>query len=186
MEKRNVIIVTDGDEVARNAVEIATTNIGGRCISVSAGNPTQLAGFEIVEQVLKAAHDPVVVMFDDNGNSNEGRGEKALKSLASYPQINILGAIAVASGTKTQLGLEVDFSIDRNGRKVSSGVDKRGFQTSNNQVFGDTTTILRQLDIPVVVGLGDPGKMDGLDDPLKGAPITTKALSEVIRNQNNA
>ena len=186
MERRKVIIVTDGDEVARHAVETATTNIGGRCISLSAGNPTQLTGSEIVEQVMKAVHDPIVVMFDDNGNKNEGRGEKALRSLSSYPQVNIIGAVAVASGTKTQSGLKVDFSIDRNGKKVLFGVNKLGFQTSDNQVFGDTTTILKELDIPVIVGLGDPGKMDGLDNPLKGAPITTKALSEVIKSQKNA
>ena len=48
-EKRRIIIVTDGDGFARRAVETATTNIGGRCISRSAGNPTPIRGKEIVD-----------------------------------------------------------------------------------------------------------------------------------------
>ncbi|HHW49425.1 MAG TPA: stage V sporulation protein AE, partial [Clostridiaceae bacterium] len=46
MEKRKVILVTDGDSVAKEAVEIAASNIGARCISDSAGNPTVLTGQE--------------------------------------------------------------------------------------------------------------------------------------------
>jgi len=44
MNKRKVIIVTDGDIAAKAAVEIAALNIGGECISYSAGNPTVLTG----------------------------------------------------------------------------------------------------------------------------------------------
>lgn len=42
--KRKVILVTDGDLVAKKAVETASRNIGARCISCSAGNPTRLSG----------------------------------------------------------------------------------------------------------------------------------------------
>jgi len=33
----------------------------------------------------------------------------------------------------------------------------------------------------VIVGIGDPGKMDFYDSIEKGAPITTKALQEVLK-----
>ena len=187
MERRKVILVTDGDEKARHAVETATTQVGGRCISLSSGNPTQLSGAEIAELVMQAAHDPIIVMFDDNGNYNEGAGERALKSLASFPQFEIIGAIAVASSASAQKkhGLKVAFSINRDGNKVNSGVDKLGFSTVGNEVFGDTIGVLSNLNLPIIVGLGDPGKMDGLDDPLKGSPITTRALREIIENRQN-
>lgn len=180
MHKRKVIVVTDGDEFARNAVEVATGKVGGRCISLSAGNPTRLTGSEIAELVMKASHDPVVVMLDDNGSKKEGYGEISLKSLASSPQIEIIGALAVASDTKTRIGTKINFSINRDGEKVDSGVDKLGCNTQGNEIFGDTVGVLSQLNIPVIVGIGDPGKMDGHDNPLNGAPITTKALREIL------
>jgi len=40
--------------------------------------------------------------------------------------------------------------------------------------------ILDRLNIPVVVGIGDIGKMDGADDPDRGSPLTTKALREIM------
>lgn len=182
MDKRRVILVTDGDEVARHAVETAVAQVGARCISLSAGNPTQLTGSEIAEQVMKAAHDPVVVMFDDNGNRKQGFGERALKLLAAYPQFRVIGAIAVASGAHSKRGINVNFSINRYGKKVDTGVDKQGYDTSETRVFGDTVEVLNEIDVPLIVGMGDPGKMDGLDDPGKGSPITTKALREIIEN----
>ncbi|MCL6636019.1 MAG: stage V sporulation protein AE, partial [Peptococcaceae bacterium] len=33
--KRKVIIVTDGDRIAKRAVEVAARNVGARCISCS-------------------------------------------------------------------------------------------------------------------------------------------------------
>ncbi len=183
MQKKKVIFVTDGDNVARRAVETAAKNIGGRCISLSAGNPTWLSGQEIAEQVMKAAHDPVVVMLDDNGNRKQGHGEKAIKSLSTEPGIEILGVVAVASETQTKSGIEVAFSIDRDGAKVPTAVDKLGFSTGDSRIFGDTVGVLNEINVPIIVGLGDPGKMDGLDNPEKGAPITTRALKEIIDSQ---
>lgn len=46
--KRRVILVTDGDGIAKKAVETAALRIGGRCISKSAGNPTPLSGKKII------------------------------------------------------------------------------------------------------------------------------------------
>jgi stage V sporulation protein AE len=178
--KRKVIIVTDGDKTAQQAVEAATRSIGGRCISASAGNPTELSGSEIFENIMRSPHDPVIVMFDDNGKKDKGYGERAILSLSSYPQIEIIGAVAVASEFNTSNKVPVNFSITRDGKKVNSGVDKNGFPIQEQEVHGDTVGALAELNIPTIVGLGDPGKMDGLDDPYHGAPITTMALKEIM------
>lgn len=90
MDKRKVILVTDGDSVAQKAVEIASANIGGRCISVSAGNPTPLTGEQIVKQVLKAEHEPVVVMVDDRGAEGIGVGEEAMEYILKDENVDVL------------------------------------------------------------------------------------------------
>ena len=40
--------------------------------------------------------------------------------------------------------------------------------------------ILNDLEVPVVVGIGDIGKMNGADDYHYGAKVTTRALLEII------
>ena len=65
--RRRVILITDGDEYAKRAVERVAHDIGGRCISLSQGNPSILTGQELVNLIKKAANDPVLVMFDDSG-----------------------------------------------------------------------------------------------------------------------
>jgi stage V sporulation protein AE len=35
-----------------------------------------------------------------------------------------------------------------------------------------------------IIGIGDPGKMDYNDEAVKGAPITTKALQEVLNRSS--
>ena len=57
-------------------IETVAKEVGGRCISRSAGNPTPLTGEQIVRQIMKAKHDPVFVMFDDNGHKGSGPGNK--------------------------------------------------------------------------------------------------------------
>lgn len=74
MKKRRVIIVTDGDEYARKAIEHVAKAVGGRCISRSYGNPTTLTGSQTVDLILQAPYDPVFVMFDDSGFLEEGPG----------------------------------------------------------------------------------------------------------------
>lgn len=178
----NVIVVTDGDQVARRAVETAAHNVGARCISASAGNPTAISGEQIVELVKKAAHDPVVVMLDDRGCEGLGRGESALACLAGHTDIHILGVLAVASNSGFDEGAHVDFSINCRGELVNGPVDKLGHTSgSSGQILsGDTVELLDSLDLPVVVGIGDVGKMDGADDYEIGAPLTTKALREIL------
>lgn len=180
--KRNVILVTDGDDVARKAIEMATSNIGGRCISRSAGNPTMLSGKQIVEYIKQAKHDPVVVMVDDMGNTHTGLGEEAMDYIINCEDINVLGVVAVASNTNGVRGIKADYSIDRKGRITKSPVDKNGVvKKKQKAIKGDTVDILNYERVPIIVGIGDPGKMDGYDDVEIGAPITTKALQEIIK-----
>lgn len=178
--KRKIIIVTDGDGFAKRAVEKATTNIGGRCISRSAGNPTPIVGKEIVDFIQQAKHDPVVVMVDDRGHNRMGKGEIALEYIAKHPDIEILGVIAVASNTDYVNGVKVDFSITCDGEVINGAVDKEGEKTDEKTLFGDTVDVLSECDVPLIVGIGDIGKMNGKDDCEIGAPIITKALEEIV------
>lgn len=184
MNKPRVILVTDGDDIALKAVEEAAINIGGRCISMSGGNPTPLTGSEIVELIKNAEHDPVVVMVDDRGNTRVGKGEQAMDYMLHCPEIDILGVIAVASNTKDVQGVKVDFSIDKDGHVVDSAVDKAGHKKKNNVIVGDTVDILNKNNVPVIVGIGDPGKMEGHDSTYIGSPIITKALKEIIKKSS--
>lgn len=177
-----VIIVTDGDYIARDAVEEAAKNIGGRCISRSAGNPTPMSGNEISELIKTAKHDPVVVMTDDRGHTGMGSGEAAMEYLLNDPEIDVLGVIAVASNTKNVMGIKVDYSIMKSGKITDSAVDKAGNKKKDKVIKGDTVDILNNNDVPVIVGIGDPGKMDGCDSADIGAPIITKAMKIIMEH----
>lgn len=178
--KKRVILVTDGDTFARRALEIAAKQLNMRVISKTAGNPTPLSGVEIVHYVKQAKDDPVLVMFDDNGDGNQAGGEEALHVICHHPDIEVIGALAVASNTSLVSGVGVDFSIDEHGRQVSTGVDKDGHPIRRYMVFGDTVDALRELDLPVIVGIGDIGKMAGRDSPERAAPVTTIALQRLL------
>lgn len=180
--KRKIILVTDGDMVAKKAVETASKNIGARCISCSAGNPTRLTGEELVSLIKKAPHDPVVVMLDDRGHLGQGKGEKALEFIANHPDIQVLGALAVASNTHFASSVEVDCSVTCLGTVTQEAVNKSGQPgiRESSSLVGDTVENLDSLNIPVIVGIGDIGKMDGADNPDFGAPLTTRALLEIL------
>lgn len=181
LERRKVILVTDGDEHARKVVELAAEEIGGRCISYSWGNPTPISGEEIVSLILQTPYDPVLVMFDDCGQRDMGLGEKAMQHVAMHPQIDVLGAIAVASSTHSSEWTHVDVSVDRYGNLTEFGVDKEGLPDLEiGRINGDTVYILDELDLPVVVGVGDLGKMAGFDTIKKGAPITKQAVEIIL------
>lgn len=177
--KKKVIIVTDGDRIAKKAVEIAARNVGARCISCSAGNPTSQSGEELVELIKTAPKDPVIVMLDDRGFNGMGRGETALACIAGHPDIQVLGVLAVASNTEKVCGCKVDASISRSGRIVAGPVDKLG-SPGMVSLEGDTVEVIDSLDIPLVIGIGDIGKMDGADEADKGAPLTTRALKLIM------
>ncbi|WP_141433391.1 stage V sporulation protein AE [Bacillus sp. 03113] len=180
-KRRKVILITDGDKYARKAVEHVARDIGGRCITMSCGNPSVLSGPDIVKLIKKAHHDPVLVMFDDSGFVGEGQGETALKYVAKHPDIEVLGVLAVASKTKQEEWTKIDFSIDQFGDITAFGVDKYGFQEMDiGRMNGDTVYCLDELDIPIIVGIGDIGKMAKKDHYESGAPITRKAVELIL------
>ncbi|WP_124727276.1 stage V sporulation protein AE [Staphylospora marina] len=184
MEKRKVILVTDGDKIARKALEEVARQTGGRCISRSGGNPTPLSGEQLVELIRQAASDPVLVMFDDCGSPGTGDGERALRHVARDPHVEVLGAIAVASDLKVEEGVRVDAAIDREGRVIHRAVDKHGVELAQEPplIHGDTVAVLNELDIPFIVGIGDVGKMGERDSVELGAPVTAKAVRMILKH----
>ncbi|HEX7065548.1 MAG TPA: stage V sporulation protein AE [Bacillales bacterium] len=185
MEPRNVILVTDGDKYAMKAVQYTAKEVGGRCISRSSGNPTPLSGEEIVELIKETPYDPVFVMVDDCGFRGEGPGEKAMRCIVEHPDVNVLGAIAVASNTDFKEWTRVDVSVDRSGELTEHGVDKHGVADIEvGRMDGDTVYALDDLDLPIVVGVGDIGKMDNQDTVEKGCPITRQAVDLVLERSN--
>lgn len=183
MEKRKVILVTDGDMSAQKAVEIAAKNVGGRSISASAGNPTVLTGHEIVEKIKEAAKEPVVVMVDDRGFKGQGPGETAMQAILDNPEVDVLGVVAVSSNGKDCNGLDVTCSVTKEGKIVEQAVDKNGNNTHAGRICGDTLSILKSRKDLLIIGMGDPGKMDFMDEVSKGAPVTTLALKEVMKRK---
>jgi stage V sporulation protein AE len=179
--KRKVIIVTDGDDNALKTVEYAAHQIGGRCISHSHGNPTKLNGEELVQLVKETPYDPVFIMFDDSGLRGIGPGERAMLEVASHSDIDVLGIIAVASNTRFTEWAKVDVSVDRFGNLTHYGIDKRGFPDLEvGRINGDTVYCLDRMNVPVIVGIGDIGKMAGVDAIEAGAPITMKAIEIIL------
>lgn len=183
---RKVIIVTDGDRVAEKVVEKVAQNIGGRAISLSAGNPTPVSGRQIAAAIKETPKDPVLVMVDDCGSRHKGKGEKVLEELAHNPDLDILGVIAVASDTSKVMGVPVSFSITREGKIINGPVDKTGNPEpdGHRRIEGDTVDVINRLHIPLVVGLGDLGKMDDADLVEEGAKITTMAVEEILKRSN--
>lgn len=177
--KRKVILVTDGDRIAKGALEIAARNVGARCISRSAGNPTTRSGEELVDLIKTAPKDPVVVMLDDRGFNGMGRGETAMAYIAKHPDIQVLGVLAVASNTEKVCGCEVDASVSKSGKVIEGPVDKWG-RPKQSLLEGDTVEVIDSLKFPLVIGIGDIGKMDGADEAEKGAPLTTRALKTIL------
>jgi stage V sporulation protein AE len=181
LNKRKIIFVTDGDKVAQKAIETATFNIGGRCISASAGNPTAIDGHEIIELIKKAEHDPVVIMVDDKGMQGEGKGEKAMELIIKDSNIDVLGVVAVSSNGSDCDWLNLSCSITKHGNIIEGSVDKYGNDKGETGICGDTLSVLKDMKDLIIVGIGDPGRMDYHDQISEGAPVTTKALQEVLK-----
>jgi stage V sporulation protein AE len=186
LEKRKVVVITDGDRAAQKVVEKVAQNVGGRAISLSGGNPTPISGGEIVAAVKQTPHDPVLVMIDDCGCQGEGRGERALVELVNHKEIEILGVVAVASNTAKVEGTKINAAVTRDGAVIDQPVNKDGNPERGNdpRIHGDTVDILNRLPIPVVIGIGDLGKMKDADLVEQGAKITTQAVQEVLNRSN--
>lgn len=179
--RRRVILITDGDEYAKRAVEHVAKEIGGRCISSSQGNPSKLTGQKLVQLIKKTPHDPVLVMFDDSGIVGEGYGENALKYVALHEDIEVMGIIAVAAKSHHEEWTRVDISIDRDGELTPYGVDKFGIpELEIGRINGDTVYCLDELNVPIIVGIGDIGKMARRDSYKVGSPITKKAVELIL------
>ncbi|ACV62897.1 sporulation protein VAE [Desulfofarcimen acetoxidans DSM 771] len=179
--KKKVILVTDGDEAARQAIEVASQNVGAETLTISAGCPTLWSGSELVSLIKQSKHEPVVVMFDDKGAAGTGKGEEALAYVANHKDIEVLGALAVASNTYAP-GIRVESSITKDGQFIPGPVNKFGKKMPRyiKNIHGDTLDILKYLNIPIIIGIGDVGKMDGADDYRTGAKITTRAFKEIL------
>lgn len=186
-KKIRVILVTDGDRVAQQAVENIGVSLGLRCISASGGNPTPISGKKIVELLKTVPYDPVLVMFDDKGRQEKAEGEQALEYVANHPDIEVLGAVAVASNTSGIAGVHADACIDCQGHIIDFSVDKKGEVKAKDPcdckpvITGDTVDVLNDVEVPVIIGVGDIGKMDKHDDLSRGAPITRKAIEEILK-----
>ncbi|MEH7111771.1 stage V sporulation protein AE [Neobacillus niacini] len=179
--RRRVILITDGDEYAKRAIEHVARDVGGQCITQSQGNPSVLTGAELVKLIIKAEKEPVLIMFDDSGLVGEGAGEKALKYVATHKDVEVLGIIAVAAKTHQAEWTRIDVSIDRDGELTPYGVDKHGIpELEIGRLNGDTVYCLDELDVPIIVGIGDVGKMARRDHYERGAPITKKAVELIL------
>jgi stage V sporulation protein AE len=182
MAVKNVILITDGDETACETIENAGKKLGLRTISKSAGNPTPRDGKEIIELIKESDSDTVLVMFDDEGDKNKGAGEEALGIVLEDSDIEVLGVVAVASQTKDVRGIKADFSVSNEGEIIDGPVDKKGDPEAEGNLYleGDTVDIINKFDPPLVVGIGDVGKMNRQDALEKGSPITIKAIEEIL------
>lgn len=180
---KRVILVADGDNNARRAVEAAAKKVGARVISRSAGNPTAILPDEAVALVRQAAGGLAVVMADDSGHPRAGEGEQVILAMLEQPDIRVLGLLVPAvSDSLNACPIQVDCSVTAGGRVVEGGVDKEGRPTGKPVVYSDTVYALRNQRLPFpVVGIGDIGKMGWRDDFKIGAPVTTRALQEVLR-----
>ncbi len=183
---RRVVIVTDGDCKALDAVERAASNIGARCISLTGCRNQEDARWtpeEVEELILSTPRDPVVLMVDDEGRQGEGWGEQILRQISESEHLKVVGVIAVASDMEQGTPVNVDVAVTADGEVIRAAVDKRGARDHLNrtELRGDTVENLEALEIPLVIGLGDPGKMNFADDAKAGAPITTKALELALQ-----
>lgn len=181
-----VVLITDGDRCAQHAVESIASELGLRCISASGGNPTPISGEEIVHLLKEVPYDPVLVMFDDRGKPGKAQGETAMEYVANHPDVQVLGAVAVASNTTGIQGVKVDACVCGDGDLVASSVDKNGRVGVHKEddemiITGDTVDVLNDMEIPFIIGVGDIGKMKEADSIDKGAPVTRKAIEEVLK-----
>lgn len=181
MDTKQVIIITDGDQYAQQAIDYIAKTLGGTSLSQFAGNPSVYKSRDIIQAVYEARENPIYVLVDDAGVFGIGSGEEMILALVNDPIITIIGVIAVAAHTKNMEWSRVLLSIDQDGQIIEHGVDKEGVGISEvGRINGDTVYVLDQLDLPNVIAIGDIGKMHGFDDKKKGYPITRKAIELIL------
>lgn len=175
-----MIVVTDGDRTAWHAVQAASASLGLVPVALSRGNPTPVDAQRIIDAARAQSHGPVVVMVDDQGDGGAGSGEVVLADLLRDEEVRVLGVVAVASNTRGVEGVVPDVSVDQKAHESGRAVDKDGL-VADGPLLGDTVDVLRDAAPGVViVGLGDPGKMQGQDALADGVPATRAALAAVL------
>lgn len=183
MESKKVILVTDGDKTAGQAVAKAGEDLELNVIFKSQGVPTPYSGEELIELITEVDDEPVVVMVDDNGEREVGPGERALRRILEAEKTEVLGVLAVASNTKEAEGIIPDISITKEGKIVKNPpVNKAGdLEPAMHVVLeGDTVDVLNEFSDLLIVGVGDLGKMEGKDNLSAGSPITKQGLQEIL------
>ena len=178
---KKVIVVTDGDSTARKVVERVASNIGGPLHQYVRRESHRGLGRGDCGGHQESPGQPGPGHGGRRRQKGAGPGERALAKIAGDPGIEIIGAIAVASHTGHVEGVPVEASVDRNGKTVPGAVDKEGVPAATDKVQGDTVDILNSLAVPVIIGLGDLGKMDRADRVETGARVTTEAVQEIMR-----
>ncbi len=182
VSKQQVIVVTDGDTTAYRGIHAACQEIGLKVVKATRGNPTPISGQPLIDAILAAGEDaqtPVVAMVDDRGEAGTGKGERDLAAILASDQLEVRGVIAVAADTRGVAGVVPDLSVDNRQRTVRQAVNKRG-QVDGRVLRGDTVDVLRKFSEIPVVGLGDPGKMEGSDGAAHGSPVTLRALRAIL------
>jgi len=101
--------------------------------------------------------------------AGQGEGENALQVLLQSSEVEVLGVVAVAANTQPVHGVDVVVSVTQDGQVIEGAVDKSGEQVAGHLLRGDTVDVLESYQGPVV-GLGDPGKMDGHDSVKRAYP----------------
>jgi stage V sporulation protein AE len=183
---KRVILITDGDAYAKRTIDYLAKKIGGTSLSYLADNPMTVEAKAMVEAIHAAEAEPVYVLLDDGGVPGVGSGEMLLQTISDDPEINVIGALAVAAHTQNREWSRVNFSIDQDGELQPFGVDKEGVITEEiGRINGDTVYLLDQLDIPLVVAIGDIGKMHGKDAIEIGSPITEQALRIILEREGS-
>ncbi|MGI6412433.1 MAG: stage V sporulation protein AE [Syntrophomonadaceae bacterium] len=183
MAKRRVIIVTDGDSTAQEAVEIAAHDLNLYMLKLSGKPPSALSEDTVLQLILQAPYEPVVVMVDDNGQKGRGPGENLIEYLINHDDcLNIIGVVAIASNTPVERGIKVDFSVNAKGQVVNAPVDKDGIEEppKHKLLEGDTVEILKNHPQLLVIGCGDPGKMNYRDTVSYGAFVTSRCFQEIL------
>ncbi|MDD4571795.1 MAG: stage V sporulation protein AE [Clostridia bacterium] len=179
MRKKRVIVVTDGDKTAAAAVRQAAVDLDGTFVETSIGIPTSKDKSAIFAEIAKAEKEPVLVLADDKGWQCEGSGEGLIRQIMFHPVIQLIGIVAVASDTVNGEILHITNSIDNEGNIVAKAVDKNGKTKTDSFLVGDTLGVICGQKQLLVLGMGDPGKMCGSDEPKNGSPITAKAIAYI-------
>ena len=111
MEKRKVILITDGDNMARSSVETVAQKVGEGVFPCQGVTPP-LSGPEIVDLVKRRLLIRSSLWWM-TGKKFPGEREQALKYIVQHPDIEVLGVVAVASNTHSARGTLVDFSLQK-------------------------------------------------------------------------